>query len=207
VRVSSVDGSLDGITIEDTVAFAREPKARGVDGVDASGGGIGGGWEHPIGYGYQVPFAAQIRAEADIATIAVGLIVDAGHAEAIVAGGSADLVALAREAQDDPNFALHAARELTEGPTTATRSRRGRGRPRGTGCSAGWAGGRAPIRCRWSSSPPEAPLRGRSSWTATFHPRAPAPRGMGPGGDPVVVTGVALAGAMAVLRHQSASGR
>ena len=156
VRVSSVDGSLDGITIEDTVAFAREPKARGVDGVDASGGGIGGGWEHPIGYGYQVPFAAQIRAEADIATIAVGLIVDAGQAEAIVAGGSADLVALAREAQDDPNFALHAARELTEGPTTATRSRRGRGRPRGTGCSAGWAGGRAPIRCRWSSSPPEA---------------------------------------------------
>ena len=112
VRVSSVDGSRDGLTVEDTVAFARELKARGVDAVHTSGGGLGGGWEHPIGYGYQVPFAAQVRAEADIPTVAVGLIVDARQAEAIVAEGAADLVAIAREAQDDPNFAVHAAREL-----------------------------------------------------------------------------------------------
>jgi 2,4-dienoyl-CoA reductase-like NADH-dependent reductase (Old Yellow Enzyme family) len=115
VRVSAVDGSREGITIGDTVAFARELKALGVDVVDVSGGGIGGGWEHPLGYGYQVPFAAQIRAEADLPTMAVGLIVDARQAEAIVADGAADLVALAREAQDDPNFAVHAARELTDG--------------------------------------------------------------------------------------------
>jgi 2,4-dienoyl-CoA reductase-like NADH-dependent reductase (Old Yellow Enzyme family) len=115
VRVSAVDGSGQGITLEDTVAFARELKARGVDAVDVSGGGIGGGWEHPLGYGYQVPFAARIRDEAGIATMAVGLIVDARQAEAVVADGAADLVALAREAQDDPNFAVHAARELTEG--------------------------------------------------------------------------------------------
>jgi len=118
VRVSAVDGSHEGITIEDTVAFARELTALGADAVDVSGGGIGGGWEHPIGYGYQVPFAARIRAEAGIPTMAVGLIVDAGQAEAIVAGGAADLVALAREAQDDPNFAVHAARELTAGYDT-----------------------------------------------------------------------------------------
>jgi len=115
VRVSAVDGSSEGITIEDSVALARELKALGVDVVDVSGGGIGGGWEHPLGYGYQVPFAAQIREEADIATMAVGLVVDPRQAEAIVAGGAADLVALARQAQDDPNFAVHAARELTGG--------------------------------------------------------------------------------------------
>ena len=115
VRVSSVDGSRDGLTVGDTVAFARELKARGVDAVDTSGGGLGGAWEHPIGYGYQVPFAAQVRAEAEIATMAVGLIVDARQAEAIVSTGAADLVAIAREAQDDPNFAVHAFRDLTDG--------------------------------------------------------------------------------------------
>jgi 2,4-dienoyl-CoA reductase-like NADH-dependent reductase (Old Yellow Enzyme family) len=132
VRVSSVDGSHDGVTIEDTVAFARELKARGVDVVDTSGGGLGGGWAHPIGYGYQVPFAARIRAEAEIATMAVGLIVDARQAETVVSSGAADLVALAREAQDDPNFAAHAYRELTSrfdaypvqaGPRLASRER------------------------------------------------------------------------------------
>jgi len=132
VRVSSVDGDLGGITIDDTVAFARELKSRGVDAVDTSGGGIGGGWHHPIGYGYQVPFAEQVRREADIPTMAVGLIVDARQAEAIVAEGAADLVAIAREAQDDPNFAVHAFRELTDdydvypvqaGPRLASRDR------------------------------------------------------------------------------------
>ncbi|PWW22423.1 2,4-dienoyl-CoA reductase-like NADH-dependent reductase (Old Yellow Enzyme family) [Geodermatophilus normandii] len=112
VRVSAVDGTTDGITLEDTVALARELRARGVDVVDASGGGLGG-WDHPLGYGYQVPFAAGIREGAGIATMAVGLIVDARQAEAVVAGGLADLVALAREAQEDPNFAVHAARDLT----------------------------------------------------------------------------------------------
>ncbi|MCV2490160.1 NADH:flavin oxidoreductase/NADH oxidase [Geodermatophilus sp. YIM 151500] len=115
VRVSSVDGSRDGLTVEDTVAFARALKAAGVDAVHTSGGGLGNGWQHPIGYGYQVPFAARVRLEADVATVAVGLIVDARQAEAVLAAGQADLVALAREAQDDPNFALHAARELTGG--------------------------------------------------------------------------------------------
>jgi 2,4-dienoyl-CoA reductase-like NADH-dependent reductase (Old Yellow Enzyme family) len=115
VRVSAVDGSPEGITLEDTVTLARELKARGADVVDVSGGGVGGGWQHPLGYGYQVPYAAPIRAEAELATMAVGLIVDARQAESIVAGGQADPVALAREAQDDPNFAVHAARELTGG--------------------------------------------------------------------------------------------
>ena len=113
VRVSAVDGAVDGTTADDTVAFARELAAIGVDVVDCSSGGVGGGCAHPERYGYQVPYADRIRPEAGVATMAVGLIIDARQAEAIVTDGEADLVALGREAQDDPNWALHAARELT----------------------------------------------------------------------------------------------
>jgi 2,4-dienoyl-CoA reductase-like NADH-dependent reductase (Old Yellow Enzyme family) len=115
VRVSAVDAQRDGTTLEDTIAFARELAALGVDAIDVSGGGIGAGWQHPIGYGYQVPFAAAIREQAGIPTMAVGLVVDPAQAEAVVATGQADLVAVAREAQDDPNFAVHAARALSGG--------------------------------------------------------------------------------------------
>jgi 2,4-dienoyl-CoA reductase-like NADH-dependent reductase (Old Yellow Enzyme family) len=115
LRLSAVDGSLEGLALEDSVAFARELGARGVDVVDVSGGGIGGGWAHPLGYGYQVPYAARIRAESSIATAAVGLIVDPRQAEEIVNRGQADLIMLARQAQDDPNWAVHAFRELTGG--------------------------------------------------------------------------------------------
>jgi len=115
LRLSAVDGSHTGITLDDSVAFARELRAVGVDVVDVSGGGIGGGWEHPLGYGYQVPYAGRIRSESSIATAAVGLIVDPRQAEEIVGRGHADLVMLARQAQDDPNWAVHAFRELTGG--------------------------------------------------------------------------------------------
>ena len=47
-----------------------------------------------------------------IATRAVGLIVTAQQAEAIVSGGKADMVALARAILDDPHWAWHAARTL-----------------------------------------------------------------------------------------------
>ncbi|GAC1555574.1 MAG: NADH:flavin oxidoreductase/NADH oxidase [Beijerinckiaceae bacterium] len=111
VRVSSVDGLEGGWTIEDTVTFARELKARGIDVIDCSSGGLAGSATAarvPRGYGFQLPFAARVRAEAGIATMAVGLIVHPQQAEDALAAGEADLIAIGREAMFDPNWPLHA---------------------------------------------------------------------------------------------------
>jgi 2,4-dienoyl-CoA reductase-like NADH-dependent reductase (Old Yellow Enzyme family) len=59
-----------------------------------------------------VPFAAAIRERAGVATGAVGMIPEPAQAEAIVAGGQADLVLLAREMLRDPYWPLHASRTL-----------------------------------------------------------------------------------------------
>ncbi len=116
VRVSSVDAIDGGWTLEDTVAFARELKKLGVDVVDCSSGGLAGsataGRGLPRGLGFQVPFAERVRADAGLATMAVGLILDAAQAERILADGRADLVAIGRELMNDPNWPLRAAREL-----------------------------------------------------------------------------------------------
>jgi 2,4-dienoyl-CoA reductase-like NADH-dependent reductase (Old Yellow Enzyme family) len=83
--------------------------------IDCSSGGVRGSVtllaEAPQP-GYQVPYAAAVRRGADIATMAVGLILTPAQAEAILAEGSADLIALGRQLIADPNFAYHAAMEL-----------------------------------------------------------------------------------------------
>ncbi|MBR0665676.1 NADH:flavin oxidoreductase/NADH oxidase [Roseomonas hellenica] len=114
-RVSSVDGAEGGNSIEDTIAFAQALKAGGVDVVDCSSGGIAGSATAARvtrDYGFQVPFAARIRHEAGLPTMAVGLITDPRHAEAILQAGDADLIAIAREALADPNWAVHAEATL-----------------------------------------------------------------------------------------------
>lgn len=111
VRISAVDGSRDGWTIEDSVVFARELDKIGVDVVDCSSGGFGV-FDYPSGYGFQVPFAAQIRRETGIRTMAVGLIVDPRKAQTIVSSGQADIVALGHGALRDPHFPLHAQQTL-----------------------------------------------------------------------------------------------
>jgi 2,4-dienoyl-CoA reductase-like NADH-dependent reductase (Old Yellow Enzyme family) len=112
MRVSSVDYTDGGVTIEDTVEFAKAARALGVDVVDCSSGG-NTATPPKLRPGYQVPFAEAVRNGANVATMAVGLILDAALAEEIVAGGKADLVALARPSLEDPNFAIHASAALT----------------------------------------------------------------------------------------------
>ncbi len=105
-----------------SVALARRVKPLGVDLIDCSSGGIldkaPAGAVKPA-YGYQVPYADQIRREAGIMTMAVGLIVHAGQAESILQAGSADLVALAREMLYNPNWTMDAAHKLGLDPDFA----------------------------------------------------------------------------------------
>ncbi|WP_066183040.1 NADH:flavin oxidoreductase/NADH oxidase [Hoeflea olei] len=118
-RMSSVDGHPDGWSLGDSVALARELKARGVDLVDCSSGGLRGSTaiENASRFpGYQVEYARTIRREAGVATAAVGLILDGRQAEAILQAGSADLVIIGRQALYDPYFVHHAAQQLGVDP-------------------------------------------------------------------------------------------
>jgi 2,4-dienoyl-CoA reductase-like NADH-dependent reductase (Old Yellow Enzyme family) len=124
VRFNGTDWVEGGLTGDDAVAFARALKARGCDYVDISSGGSARA-EIPLAPGYQVPFAAQVKREAQITTVAVGLIRDPAHAEAIVAGGSADLVAIGRGMLNNPRWAWHAAEHLGESVTVPHQYLRG----------------------------------------------------------------------------------
>jgi 2,4-dienoyl-CoA reductase-like NADH-dependent reductase (Old Yellow Enzyme family) len=99
----------------ESVALARLVKPKGVDVVDCSSGGMRGApvvSAGPVTYGYQVPYARKLRTEAGVMSMAVGLIVHADQAEAILQAGDADLIALAREALYNPNWAMDAAQKL-----------------------------------------------------------------------------------------------
>jgi 2,4-dienoyl-CoA reductase-like NADH-dependent reductase (Old Yellow Enzyme family) len=115
LRVSSVDGTQEGWNMDDTVVFARELKARGVDVIDCSSGGISGAAtaaQVTRSLGFQVPFAERVRKEADISTMAVGIILEAQQAETILQNGQADLIAVGRQSQFNPNIAHHWSHEL-----------------------------------------------------------------------------------------------
>lgn len=114
-RLSCVDGVEGGWELDDTVVLARELAARGVDVIDCSSGGLGRRATPaiiPRQPGFQVPYAARVRREAGVPSMAVGLIMDPHHADSIVAKGEADLVAIGREALFNPNWGLQAAVEL-----------------------------------------------------------------------------------------------
>jgi 2,4-dienoyl-CoA reductase-like NADH-dependent reductase (Old Yellow Enzyme family) len=112
VRLSASDWVDGGWTIDESIGLARALKAMGCDWIDASSGGISPAQKIPLGPGYQVQFARAIRRATPMPTMAVGLITDAKQADAIVAAGDADFVALARAMLWDPRWPWHAAATL-----------------------------------------------------------------------------------------------
>lgn len=113
-RLSASDWVDGGWSIADTVVLARLLHLRGVDLIDCSSGGIGGPQvpHLPIGPAFQADFAATVRREAGVPSMAVGLIWQAEVANRLIVDGQADLVALGRALLDDPNWTLHAAATL-----------------------------------------------------------------------------------------------
>ncbi|MGE4242834.1 NADH:flavin oxidoreductase/NADH oxidase [Ramlibacter sp.] len=112
VRVSATDWVEGGWDPAQTIAFAQALKTRGCDAIHVTTGGLSPNQKIALSPGFQVPFAEQVKAATGMTTIAVGLITDATQAEAIVASGQADAVALARAMLYDPRWPWHAAARL-----------------------------------------------------------------------------------------------
>jgi len=109
VRVSGTDWATDGWDIEQTLAFAQALEQRGCGGIHVSSGGLTPAQQIPLGPSYQVPLARRVKAAVNIPVVAVGLINDFDQAEAIIATGDADCIALARAILYDPRWPWHAA--------------------------------------------------------------------------------------------------
>jgi 2,4-dienoyl-CoA reductase-like NADH-dependent reductase (Old Yellow Enzyme family) len=112
VRLSATDWVDGGWNLDEAVAFAQQLKERGCDWIDVSSGGVSPAQRIVSQPGIHVPFARAIRRATGIVTMAVGLITEPRQAEAIVAAGDADMIALARALLNDPRWPWRAAAEL-----------------------------------------------------------------------------------------------
>jgi 2,4-dienoyl-CoA reductase-like NADH-dependent reductase (Old Yellow Enzyme family) len=112
LRISASDWVDGGWTVADSIALGTLVGPMGVDLIDCSSGGVVSYAKIPLGAGYQVPFAQEVREHAGIATGAVGMITAPMQADQIIRNGQADLVFLAREFLRDPYWPLHAAQAL-----------------------------------------------------------------------------------------------
>ena len=112
VRISATDWVEGGWTADESIQLVRALKLLGADLIDCSSGGAVPHAKIAVGPGYQVPFAARIRREAQIATGAVGMITEPKQANEIIARGEADLILMARQFLREPYWPLRAAKEL-----------------------------------------------------------------------------------------------
>ena len=134
VRISATDW-VEGSswTVEEASRFTAALYEAGADFIDVSSGGSSPAQQIEAGPGYQTGFAATIRREVGIPTMAVGQITEPRQAEAILRSGQADMVALARGMLFNPRWAWHAAEaldaEATFAPQYMRSSRALRGEP------------------------------------------------------------------------------
>jgi 2,4-dienoyl-CoA reductase-like NADH-dependent reductase (Old Yellow Enzyme family) len=117
VRISATDWVEGGWDLDDTIAVTALLEARNCDYIHVSSGGLSPLQEIPLGPGYQVELCASVTQSSEMATIAVGQIIEPTQAETVVRTGQADMVALARGMLFDPHWTWRAAQALgTEAP-------------------------------------------------------------------------------------------
>jgi 2,4-dienoyl-CoA reductase-like NADH-dependent reductase (Old Yellow Enzyme family) len=108
-RITGTDWLEGGLVPEDAIAYARELERLGFHFVCVSSGGLASHARLNLGPGYQVPFAEKVKRGTGLKVRAVGMIADPDQAEAIIAEGKADMVAMARAFLDNPRWVWHAA--------------------------------------------------------------------------------------------------
>ena len=111
-RITGSDWMEGGITPDDAVIHARAFREAGLDYVDVSSGGIAAATRTPTDPGYNASLAERVRRGSGLPTRTVGMIVTPKQAEAILAAGQADMIALGRAILDDPHWPWHAAQAL-----------------------------------------------------------------------------------------------
>jgi len=112
VRLSATDWVDGGWDLLQSIAFSQALKDGGADFIHVSSGGVSPRQQIPLGPGYQVHLAEAIKRAVGLPTLAVGLITEPQQAEAVIASGQADAVAIARTILYDPHWPWHAAAAL-----------------------------------------------------------------------------------------------
>lgn len=129
MRLSATDWMDGGWGVEDCVAFGQRLREAGANFLHISSGGISPQQKIPLGPGYQVHLAERLKQAVGLPTIAVGLITEPEQAEAVIAEGRADLVAIARSVLFNPHWPWAAAAKL--GATVQAPPQYWRSAPRG----------------------------------------------------------------------------
>ena len=115
VRVSSVDGAQGGWSMDDTVVFARELKARGVDVFDCSSGGIGGAAtaaQVTRSLGFQVPLQSASATKPTSPPWRSASFSKRSRPRRSCKAAKPNLIAIGRQSQFNPNIAHHWAHDL-----------------------------------------------------------------------------------------------
>ncbi|MDI2091759.1 NADH:flavin oxidoreductase/NADH oxidase [Commensalibacter oyaizuii] len=126
VRISATDWVDKGWNLDEAIILCKALKALGCPAIHVSTAGLSPQQKIPAGPGFQVSFAHEIRKQAAIPTIAVGLISEPETAEAILASGQADAVAIGRSILANPHWPWVAAQRLNRKITTVPQYWRGK---------------------------------------------------------------------------------